>query len=372
MNRSATAASEQGPIGRPASARYSRLVSYLAVGYTLLVAYASLYPFRTWPGPTDGALNFLFAPWPRYYTFFDLLVNVVAYVPLGFLFALAALPLLASRWAALAAILAGTALSLGVEVAQGFIPERVSSNLDLLSNGLGAMLGALLAVTLGARRILNGHLYRFRQHVFLPGAAIDLGFVVLLLWLFTQLNPAVWLFGNGDLRDLMQGAANLDFSPATYRWFETGVTAFNLAGICLLMLALARSGQSLAGPLLALMSAALALKSVAALTLFKPGDAALWLTPGSMLGIPAGLLLYLALARLPPRGVTLVAVALILGGAALLNAAPENPYIQASVTVWRYGHFLSFNGLTQLVSSLWPFAASGYLVWLLRAGIDPD
>ena len=27
---------------------------------------------------------------------------------------------------------------------------------------------------------------------------------MLLLWLFTQLYPAVWLFGNGDLRFLFQ------------------------------------------------------------------------------------------------------------------------------------------------------------------------
>ncbi len=372
MNRSAIAASRAGPARHRGSARHSPLVAYLAVGYTLLVAYASLYPFGTWRGPLDGALSFVLAPWPRYYTFFDLLVNVLAYVPLGFLFALVALPRLAPSWAALAATLAGTALSLVVEVAQGFIPERVSSNLDLLNNGLGAMLGALLAVTMGARWILSGNLYRLRQHLFLPGAAVDLGFVVLLLWLFTQLNPAVWLFGNGDIRDLVQAAANLDFSPATYRWIETGVTAFNLAGICLLTQALARPGQSLAGPLLALVSAALALKSVAALTLFKPGDAALWLTPGSMLGIPAGLLLYLLLAKLPRSGETLSAVALILGSAALLNAAPENPYIQASIQIWRYGHFLSFNGLTQFVSSVWPLVASAYLVWLLRAGVNPE
>ncbi len=160
---------------------------------------------------------------------------------------------------------------------------------------------------MGARWILSGHLYRLRQHVFLAGAAVDLGFVVLLLWLFTQLNPAVWLFGNGDLRDLTHAAANLDFSPTTYRWIETGVTAFNLAGICLFTLALARPGQSLAGPLLVLVSAALALKSVAALTLFKPGDAALWLTPGSMLGIPAGLLLYLALGQAAQLGSDAVA-----------------------------------------------------------------
>ena len=58
----------------------------------------------------------------------------------------------------------------------------------------------------------------------------------------------------------------------------------------------------MAGPLLALVSAALTLKSVAALTLFNPGDASLWLTPGSMLGIPAGLLLYLAPRPAPAAG----------------------------------------------------------------------
>lgn len=372
MNRSRTAVGGHGRIGHWGIARRSRLISYLAVGYTLLVAYASLYPFRTWRGPADGALSFMFAPWPRYYTFFDLLVNVLAYVPLGFLLALTALPWMAPRRAAIAATLAGTALSLALEVAQGFIPERVSSNLDLLNNGLGAMIGALLSVTMGARWVLSGNLYRLRQHLFLPGAAVDLGFVVLLLWLFTQLNPEVWLFGNGDIRSLLHDTSNLEFSPETYRWIETGVTAFNLAGICLLTLALARPRQNLAGPLLALMSAALTLKSVAALTLFNPGDASLWLTPGSMLGIPAGLLLYLALARIPRRGAIVAAAALILAGAALLNAAPENPYIQAAVQTWRYGHFLSFNGLTQLVSGVWPVAASAYLFWLLWLRMHPD
>jgi hypothetical protein len=248
----------------------------------------------------------------------------------------------------------------------------VSSNLDLLNNGLGALLGALLAVSMGARWVLGGALYQLRQRVFLPGASVDLGFVVLLLWLFTQLNPEVWLFGNGDMRALLHGTTNLEFSPATYRWIETGVAGFNLAGICLLTVALARPGQSLGGPLLALVTVALTLKSFAALTLFNPGDAALWLTPGSMLGIPAGLLIYLALARLPRQGVILSAIALLLAGAALLNGAPENPYIRASLQTWRYGHFLSFNGLTQFVSSVWPVAASVYLAWLLRVPLHPD
>jgi VanZ family protein len=372
MTRARTAADARAPSTRRGPVRRSRLVIYLCVGYTLLVAYASLYPFGSWRGPPEAPLAFVLAPWPRYYTFYDLLLNVLVYVPLGFLLSLTALAWTQARYAALAAALAGTLLSLVLEIVQGYLPARVSSNLDLLSNGLGAMLGALVAVTGVGRRILDGDLHRLRQNVFLPGAAVDVGFLVLWLWLFTQLNPEVWLFGNGDIRSLLHEQTNLEFNPISYRWIETGVTAFNLAGICLLTAALARPGRSVAGPLLALVTAALALKSAAALTLFNPGDAALWLTPGAMLGIPLGLLLYLPLARLPRRGAMLSAATLILAGASLLNAAPENPYIQASVQTWRYGHFLSFNGLTQFVSSCWPLLAAGYLLWLMWSRLPAD
>jgi hypothetical protein len=35
--------------------------------------------------PARRLLDFLSAPWPRYYTGFDLAANILAYVPLGFL-----------------------------------------------------------------------------------------------------------------------------------------------------------------------------------------------------------------------------------------------------------------------------------------------
>jgi hypothetical protein len=45
-----------------------------------------------------------------------------------------------------------------------------------------------------------------------------------------------------------------------------------------------------------------------------------------------------------------------------VNLAPENPYLAYSLAVWRQGHFLNFNGLTRLVSTLWPFAALAYVL----------
>lgn len=343
------------------SARQSRLVQYLAVAYTLLVAYASLYPFAGWQLPLDGAFSFLLSPWPRYYTHADLLLNVAGYVPLGFLVALTQRPRLSVRASAVAATVAGTLLSLALEAVQSFMPPRVPSNLDVLCNGLGALGGGMLAVTLGERWFLSGHLYAWRQQLFLPGGRVDAGFMLVVLWLFTQLNPQIWLFGTGDLRQLLGPAANLAYSPLSYRWIETGVAALNLACVCLLVAVLARPHRGLAAPLLTLVSAALLLKSIAAMTLFRPGDAALWLTPGSMLGIPAGALLYLGLSRLPRRAAAVAAAVLLLCGIALVNIAPANPYIEAAVRTWRHGHFLSFAGLTDLVSALWPFAGAGYL-----------
>jgi VanZ family protein len=343
-------------------ARHSRLVRYLTVAYTLLVAYASLYPFSPWRPIASSAFSFLLEPWPRY-TIADVVLNVLGYLPLGLLLTLTAMAWITPRWAALLATVVGTFISLGLEAAQSFLPQRVPSNLDLLCNGLGAMAGALVAVAGGERWLLSGHLFRLRSRLFLPGAGADFGFVVLVLWLFSQLYPAVWLFGTGDLRFLTASSHNLIYDPVSYRWIEAGVTALNLAGVGLLMSALARPRQSVAGLLLGFVGVALVVKSVAALTLFKSGDASLWLTPGALLGIPAGVALYLGLAWLPQVRVSWFAATLLLGGVVLINLAPENPYIQASIQTWQRGHFLSFNGTTRLVFSVWPFLAVGYLVW---------
>src|SRR5258706_2857351 len=69
-------------------ARSSRLVAYLTVAYLLLVVYASLYPFANWRVPNDEAARFLFAGWPSYVVASDVVLNILAYTPLGLLLTL--------------------------------------------------------------------------------------------------------------------------------------------------------------------------------------------------------------------------------------------------------------------------------------------
>jgi VanZ family protein len=114
----------------------------LSGAYVGLVVYASLYPSRAGATRRSRHGTFLFAGWPRYWTGFDLMANVLGYVPLGFLLALSFMRRGNVRYFAshpnLAAILvaglAGTALSLCMEALQNYLPSRVASNVDFALN----------------------------------------------------------------------------------------------------------------------------------------------------------------------------------------------------------------------------------------------
>jgi len=62
-----------------------RLGRILALAYLLVIVYASVQPLRGWRMPAPEILAFLTAPWPPYITLEDILINIAAYVPLGFL-----------------------------------------------------------------------------------------------------------------------------------------------------------------------------------------------------------------------------------------------------------------------------------------------
>jgi VanZ family protein len=83
---------------------------------------------------------------------FDIAANVALFVPLGFLYRLARPPgARLPREAAARVFALGLALSAAVECAQLLEAERFASPVDVLTNGLGALLGAWLHAALAAR-----------------------------------------------------------------------------------------------------------------------------------------------------------------------------------------------------------------------------
>ncbi|MDO8934147.1 MAG: VanZ family protein, partial [Rhodocyclaceae bacterium] len=133
---------------RPPAAS-SHLSLYLAVAYSLLAVYASLHPFAGWRDSGVAPTDFLLAGWPRYTTAFDLATNIVAYLPLGFLWVPALQPRLGRSGAVLLATLCGIVLSLALESLQNYLPSRIPSSVDLACNGIGTLLGALAGARWG-------------------------------------------------------------------------------------------------------------------------------------------------------------------------------------------------------------------------------
>lgn len=344
---------------------------YLAAAYTLLVIYASLHPFTGWRDSGASPADFIFVAWPRYWTSFDLVTNILAYLPLGFIWVPALQPRCGRRLAVLLATLLGCCLSLSLETLQNFLPTRVASNLDLTSNSLGALLGALAGARWGAELLDGGRLHALSLRLIGSGAMANSGLVLLALWLLTQLNPEILLFGNGDLRGVLAalGAAEpLPYSAEHFPWVEAGVTASNTLALGLICSCLLRERRRQLA--LALLLTALLVRSLSLMILVSSADLT-WATPGNLAGLGAGLLFWL-LASFLPRFLrqALAALALMLA-TTLVNLAPENPYLAASLQVWQQGHFLNFNGLTRLTSSLWPFLVLPWLMLLRQDTTEP-
>lgn len=346
----------------------SRLPLTLAGVYTLLVLYASLHPFSGWRDSGIEPLAFLNAAWPRYFTHFDLGVNALAYLPLGFLWAAALSRSLAPTLAVLLATLGGAGFSLGIEALQNYLPSRVPSNLDFASNATGAFLGALVSLRWGRDLLDGGRLHAWRQRRFLHGPNGDVGLVLVALWLLTQLNPETILFGNGNLRSLLGLPAALPFAAEDFQVLEMASVAAQTWAIALIATRLAANHPLLLPPVLIL--AALAVKSLALLVLMHGDRGLAWATPGSLGGLGLGLLLWIAVMPLPAALRQALAALALMFAAVLANLMPDNPYLEDTLRTWQQGHFFNFNGLTRLTTALWPFLALPWLM-LSRSRHDP-
>lgn len=331
--------------------------------YAALTVYASLYPLEGWRDPGVSPLAYLGSSWPRYVTAFDVAANVLGYVPYGFLCALAIHPRLRGTAAFATALASAVVLSLLLEGAQTYLPARVATNLDVLCNVAGAAAGAALGVLL-VPELLGGPLKRWRSSAFFEGAGIDVGLALLALWLFTQLNPATLLFAAGDLRDLLATGAGRARGPEFFVAIEAFTAAANLVSVGLLLSALVRPPHSARAMFAALVLAAVAVKLIAFAIVMRAEHVLAWVTPGAQIGLAGGIVVALAAMALPRVARLALAAVLIMAATVLVNLAPPNPYLVATLKLWQQGHFLNFNGLTRLVSALWAFAALGYLIFL--------
>jgi VanZ family protein len=346
---------------------HSRLAHYLALVYLFVIIYASLQPFMGWHAPEKGTPFFLWDKWPQYITRFDLIINVLAYIPMGFLLT----SILRRKFIVPTAITAASVscffLSLTMESIQMYLPNRISSNLDLICNTLGGVVGAVLSIEFARHVTWHNWFYQLRYRLFLPGRKIDLGLALITLWFLAQLNPAIPLFG-GTFSNL-QSAPPSD-SPNVL--LEAAKVFLNLMGIGLFVIILLQLKQHARPIITLLLIVVLIVKGFAATTMLKVSALHQWVSLGVVFGLVAGFLFLLALAHLRSSiQVYICSICLLSSaGITLLTIRAQGVLGPAQQFNWSYGHLLNFNGLTHTISLIWPLAAVLYL--LTFAKIDRD
>lgn len=353
----------------------------LTLLFSALIVYASLYPFERWRLPGASLGHFLFLPWPRWWTWFDLTANLLGYVPLGGLLFVALIRSgWRSRWAFSVACLAAGSLSLTMETLQNFLPQRIPSNVDAGLNLLGAAIGA----GLGALAQARGGIARWqtlRDRWFTQRSAT--GLVLLLMWPFALLFPLPLPLGVGQalprIRSLLFDALqDTSAEPWADAWLRAAsdapalppagdflVVVLGLLSPCLVAYSVSRPGWRRVWLSLVATALAVATTTLSTALNFAPQHALAWATPQTTVALGVGAILALTTAWLPRRASAAFGLIVLTLMATLVTMAPADPYYAISLQAWEQGRFIRFHGLAQWIGWFWPYAAMVHLLVVL-------
>ena len=359
------------PTTLPAERRRRLSLAWPATAvYLALIVYASLYPFSGWRSQGIVPWSFLTAPWPQYWTTFDVVTNLLGYMPLGLLITLAVARTGSGRGAWIAGMLLPSLVSFSMESTQSYLLQRVPSQVDWLLNTAGGMLGAVLAWLMLRWRWL-GPWTAFREAGLV--SQTHGGVLVLALWPFALLYPTSVPYGLGQVWHRLEAALlRLTDGSVLQGWVpQPGLTAplsplseAVVVALCvwapmLLAFALLRLRiyrvvfTGLSVPVV------LGVGALSASLTYGPAHAWAWLTPPVVLGLTfaaAMTVFSLAIGHRTAAVLSTLAWSFALG---VLNRAPEVPYFAETLQIWEQGRFIHFHGLSQWLGWLWPYAAIG-------------
>jgi len=339
--------------------------------YVLVLIYASLNPFLGWQLPRAYTLLL----WPKYITLFDVFINVLAYAPLGALLAslfrrrlMALRPPYPRLLAFISALLMSAFVSIALEFAQSFLPDRISSPLDVISNSSGAVIGAML-VMLPIGRVLIAAIVRWRGAHFAHRASTSWGILLLAVWFTAQLNPAIPFFEAGLMSPT--NLANIDpalntkigaYDPLVLLPQAVGV-ALNVCAFALFVsLILHPKKRVLLNIGVVMVVGAIAKLTMAALLLKAPLIAAS-LSPATVIGLTSGLLFFLLFSRIGYRWRAFWATLFVFAGGVMTKLSSVYSALDETLKLfnWPYGQLANFTSLTRWLNEIWPLAALLFL-----------
>ena len=340
------------------------LARFGTLGFILLMSYASLDPFEFKFDTPVQFWDWMFAPMPKYVTLFDILANILGYIPFGFLMIFALFPKV-TKWPAWGlTLLAGMLLSGSLESLQTWLPTRVASNLDWWMNSFGTLIGGLFALPFKPIWLSGGALDRYRLAWFGQRSSF---FLLFLLFPWAQIYPQNAWLGMGDL--------GFDFLRISQYWHfpiantsqETLITSLATLSTGSLFL----YGMATKGPRLrlfaSLLLATIIFKCFSLWLQYGLDHVFDWVTYGTLIGFSLGGLLLYWVSKLSHRSHWWIAFCGLTMLVVCVNVMPQSPYFLAEVELWPQGRLTHFNGLLEWGTWIWPTLA---IYNLLRIGLN--
>lgn len=352
--------------------------------YLALIVYASLYPFDQWRDQGIFTWEFLSAPWPKYWTGFDVTANVLGYAPLGFLWGLSAMRMGLGRSAIVLSTCAAAAVSLLMEGIQSYLPSRVPSLVDFLLNAAGAWLGACLSSGMEHMGLLD-RWSQFRKRWFVRDAHFAL--VLMAVWPLALLFPVAVPLGLGQVWERVEDALTYALDGTAFEhWIpmrsfelepllpgaELLCVALGFLIPCLLGFGVIRQFGQRLFYLLVVLAFGLVVSALSAALSYGPNHAWSWLGVPVVLGLVCGCVLSLFFVMLSSRTCWVFLLFALLVQQSVLNQSPESAYFAQTLHTWEQGRFIRFNGLVQWLGWLWPYTVMFYAIARLMRSVDED
>jgi VanZ family protein len=352
--------------------------------YLALIVYASLYPFDQWRDQGIFTWEFLSAPWPKYWTGFDVTANVLGYAPLGFLWGLSAMRMGWGRSAIVLSTCAAAAVSLLMEGIQSYLPSRVPSLVDFLLNAAGAWLGACLSSGMEHMGLLD-RWSQFRKRWFVRDAHFAL--VLMAVWPLALLFPVAVPLGLGQVWERVEDALTYALDGTAFEhWIpmrsfelepllpgaELLCVALGFLIPCLLGFGVIRQFGQRLFYLLVVLAFGLVVSALSAALSYGPNHAWSWLGVPVVLGLVCGCVLSLFFVMLSSRTCWVFLLFALLVQQSVLNQSPESAYFAQTLHTWEQGRFIRFNGLVQWLGWLWPYTVMFYAIARLMRSVDED
>ncbi|WP_045220292.1 VanZ family protein [Desulfonatronum thioautotrophicum] len=324
--------------------------------YIFLVFYGSLYPFTGWHIPQNTLWEHFFL-WNTNKS--DMLLNVLVYMPLGFLIFAAIEKKVKCHFAILISILLGSSISFCVEVIQFFLQHRITTISDWILNSLGSFLGSLFGLFTVGRSKIAEILHTYKKNLFHDHPSSNLGIFVLVLWTLSQLTPLVPSPSWSNIKEGLKPVWYVLQDYTLYDPLHAFIYTTNVLAICLVTILIAKRRKIVLAIVFLYIGCVMVLKvpiigrqiSLEALT-------------GSIIGCSMAFFL----CTKSVRTITILAAIMIITAFVVHQIRPGSHNELYAFNWVPFRSHMTPVGLINILGALWPFTALGFLAIAANAG----